>query len=120
MTTSSIRLKRAYDEPANSDGMRVLVDRVWPRGVSKEKAALDEWVKSVAPSTELRKWFGHDPNKWNEFRRRYLAELEDAEHADGVARLQELHEAGRLTLIYAARDTAHNQAVVLKNVLENR
>lgn len=119
MTVSNIRLKRAYDEPANSDGTRVLVDRVWPRGISKEKAALDEWLKSVAPSTELRKWFGHDPDKWDEFCRRYRAELEDDESAEGVARLRELHEAGRLTLVFAAKDEAHNNAVVLKDMLED-
>src|SRR5699024_10807807 len=112
MSESEIRLKRAYEEPADNDGIRELVDRVWPRGVSEEKAALDEWLKSVAPSTTLRKWFGHDPHKWEEFRKQYRSELEDEEHADGLRRLHELYEqGGRLTLIYAAKDEQYNNAV---------
>lgn len=119
MATADIRLKRAYEEAADDDGTRVLVDRIWPRGVSKDKAALDEWLKSVAPSAELRKWFGHDPQKWSTFCGRYRAELEDEARAEGVARLRELHANGRLTLVFAAKDEAHNNAVVLKDLLEN-
>lgn len=117
MSTADIRLKRAYEAVADDDGTRVLVDRIWPRGVSKDKAALDEWLKSVAPSTELRKWFGHDPEKWDEFCGRYREELQDDERAEGVERLRTLHEAGRMTLVYAAKDETHNNAVVLKQLL---
>lgn len=119
MSDSNVRLKRVYDSAADSDGARVLVDRVWPRGVSKDKAALDEWLKSVAPSSDLRKWFGHDPDKWDEFCRRYRQELADDEHAEGMERLRSLHDAGRVTLVFAAKDETYNQAVVLKDVLEN-
>lgn len=119
MSKAAVRLKRAYDAAADDDGARVLVDRVWPRGVSKDKAALDEWVKSVAPSTGLRKWFGHDPEKWPEFCERYRAELEDDERAQGLARLREWQAAGPLTLVFSAKDETHNNAVVLKELLEN-
>lgn len=116
---AKIQVKRAYTAAAEDDGTRVLVDRIWPRGVSKDKAALDEWLKTVAPSTQLRKWFGHDPDKWDEFRRRYRAELAEPEQAEGMARLRELHAAGPLTLVFAAKDEAHNNAVVLKHLLES-
>lgn len=109
-------LKRVYEPPARGDGLRILVDRLWPRGLSKEEAAIDLWLKEVAPSTGLRKWFGHDPGKWSEFRRRYRAELGGRESAIGTLRQ---HEArGRVTLLYGARDEAHNQAVVLKEYIE--
>lgn len=113
-----IRLKRAYDPAAPEDGKRVLVDRLWPRGVSKEKAALDEWAKALAPSTELRKWFGHDPDRWTEFAERYALELQTQQAA--VSELRELAKEHTVTLIYAARDQEHNEAVVLRNVLLGR
>ncbi|HQY95031.1 MAG: DUF488 domain-containing protein [Caldilinea sp.] len=111
-----IRLKRAYTAATDADGTRVLVDRLWPRGVSKEKARLDLWLKAIAPSTELRKWFNHDPAKWEEFCQRYTQELED--NPEAVKRLLELADTGRITLIYGARDEAHNEAVMLKEYLE--
>jgi uncharacterized protein YeaO (DUF488 family) len=113
-----IRLKRAYETPSRDDGFRVLVERLWPRGVSKEEAALDLWLKDVAPSTELRKWFGHDPAKWKEFQRRYRAELKDKK--DALKLLREKNREGTVTLVYGARDEEHNGALVLKKVLESR
>ncbi len=113
-----IKMKRAYDPPSNDDGARYLVDRLWPRGVKKEDLHVDGWLKEVAPSTELRKWFGHDPAKWDEFQQRYRRELED-----NVAAWQPLLDAARkgtLTLVYSAKDTEHNDAVVLRDVLEKR
>lgn len=110
-----IQLKRVYDPPEKEDGYRVLVDRLWPRGVSKDDAALDRWMKEVAPSDELREWFGHDPEKWDEFRRRYERELEEKEEA--IAFLEERSVKGTLTLVYAAQDTEHNNAVALKGYL---
>lgn len=115
---TEIRLKRAYDPAANSDGPRLLVDRIWPRGVSKEDAHIAHWLKALAPSTDLRKWFGHDPDKWSEFRERYLKELTSAEN-EGVTELKKhLREHKRLTLVFAAKDTDHNNAVALKMFLE--
>ncbi|HMS46123.1 DUF488 domain-containing protein [Candidatus Neomicrothrix sp.] len=111
-------IRRAYDEPTNNDGYRVLVDRVWPRGVSKEDAQLDEWCKQIAPSTELRKWFGHDPERWDEFRSRYRGELEDRD--DLVDALVERTTDGRVTLVFGAKDTDHNQAVVLAELIDER
>lgn len=116
MSGFRLELKRAYDPPAAEDGRRVLVDRLWPRGVSKADARLDDWLKDVAPSTELRKWFGHDPQRWDEFRRRYLAELDGN---PAVAQLLEWWKAGDLTLVYSAADTEHNDAVVLADLLHN-
>lgn len=113
-----IRLKRAYDPPAASDGTRILVDRLWPRGLRKADAAIDHWEKEVAPSDELRRWFGHDPARWDEFRRRYRAEL--AGNAAAVADLRARIGKGPATLVYSARDEAHNQAVVLKELLDGR
>ena len=113
-----IQLKRAYEEPSRRDGFRVLVERLWPRGVSKEEAHLDLWLKDVAPSTELRKWFGHDPAKWKEFQQRYRAELKDKK--DALKLLKEKARAGTVTLVYGARDEEHNGALVLKKVLEAR
>lgn len=113
---ANIGIKRVYEPAAAGDGYRVLVDRVWPRGITKERAAVDLWLKQVAPSTELRKWFGHEPARWEEFRRRYGAELDDVR-----ALLDDLRQHAAkapLTLVYSARDEAHNQAVVLKQVLE--
>ncbi len=114
----SLELKRAYDEPANSDGCRVLVDRVWPRGVSKAAAKIDQWRKEFAPSTELRKWFAHKPERWPEFKKRYFAELDNQREA--LAEFRKLANCKTVTLIYGARDTMHNQAVALKEYLETR
>lgn len=111
-----IRTKRVYDDATEADGYRVLVDRVWPRGVSKDKAAVDQWMKEIAPSTGLRKWFGHEPERWPEFRKRYRAELE--KHGELVDELRRHAARKALTLVYAAKDEEHNQAVVLKELLE--
>jgi len=112
---ANIALKRAYDPPDEADGVRVLVDRLWPRGLTKKSAAIDQWPKDVTPSTELRKWFHHDPDRWDEFRRRYLAELKDK--GSELDELRKLAQAGPITLIYAARDTPHLHATVLRDVL---
>jgi uncharacterized protein YeaO (DUF488 family) len=113
-----VRLKRAYDPAEAADGYRVLVDRLWPRGVAKEKAQLDEWARELAPSSELRTWFAHDPARFDEFRRRYLEEL--AAHEAKLAELRERASEGTLTLVYAARDSEHNDAVVLADLLRRR
>lgn len=112
---SHLRLKRAYEPAAPADGVRILVDRLWPRGLSKEKAALDDWMKTLAPSTELRKWFGHDPKRWVEFQRRYKAELQ--EHAEELRYIRSIAKTKTVTLVYSAHDEEHNDAVVLKAVL---
>src|SRR3954465_12694760 len=111
-----IHLKRAYEKPSSSDGQRILVERLWPRGVSKARAAVDLWLKDVAPSPELRKWFGHDPAKWKQFERRYWKELEA--QPDTVDVLRSKAKRGAVTLVYAARDEQHNSAVALKEFLE--
>jgi uncharacterized protein YeaO (DUF488 family) len=113
-----IQVKRVYDVPDASDGFRVLVDRLWPRGVAKQRAALDLWMKDVAPSTELRRWFGHDPKRWKEFQTRYRAELK--QHDAELAELRSRARKGTVTLLFAARDVEHNEAVVLKKVLVGR
>lgn len=113
-----IDVKRAYDPPAASDGHRILVDRIWPRGVAKEDLLIDAWLKDVAPSDGLRKWFGHDPEKWGEFKKRYSTELE--QHAEALEQLLERAKAGHVTLVFGARDTEHNNAVALKEELERR
>ncbi len=110
------RVKRVYDPPAKSDGRRVLVDRVWPRGLSKEAAKADEWLKDVAPSTALRKWFGHDPEKWIEFKRRYFREL--VSQRDAVNALRALAKERTVTLLFGARDERHNNAVALMSYLK--
>lgn len=115
IAAANIKLKRAYDPPAAADGTRILVDRLWPRGVKKANAAIDEWMKDLAPSTALRKWFGHDPARWPEFRRRYLKELD--QHSEQLDRLRALARQGPVTLVYAAHDEAHNDAVVLRDFL---
>jgi uncharacterized protein YeaO (DUF488 family) len=112
-----IKLKRVYEEAENSDGMRILVERLWPRGFTKERAAFDLWRKEVAPSTELRKWFGHDPAKWPEFRRRYLEELAQEPARTAAATIRRKAEAGNVTLVYSAHDVEHNAAVVLQEYL---
>ena len=112
---ADIRLKRAYDTPSPEDGRRVLVDRLWPRGLSKTEAAIDCWLKTMAPSAELRQWFNHDPLRWTEFRERYRSEL--ASHPDLLDELRALTHDGPLTLVYSARDQLHNDAVVLWEML---
>lgn len=112
-----IRLKRAYDEPSDDDGVRILVERLWPRGVSKERARLDDWLKELAPSPELRRWYDHDEERWEEFRRRYEAELR--RKPDRVAALRKLAEEETVTFVYASRETEKNSARVLREwVLE--
>jgi uncharacterized protein YeaO (DUF488 family) len=111
----NVRLKRAYAAPAATDGARVLVDRLWPRGVSREAAALDQWMKEIAPSDDLRRWFGHDPARWDDFRRRYVDELRA--HDSLVETLRALARRGPLTLVYGARDETQNDAVVLRDVI---
>jgi uncharacterized protein YeaO (DUF488 family) len=111
-------LKRAYEPPSPADGYRILVERLWPRGLKKEEVALDLWLKEIAPSPELRRWFSHDPAKWEEFCRRYWAELADRQ--DAVNLLQEKLRQGRVTLVYGSKDEAHNAAVALKKFLEGR
>jgi uncharacterized protein YeaO (DUF488 family) len=113
-----IRVKRVYDPPASGDGYRVLVDRMWPRGISKDEAQLDEWAKELAPSDELRRWFAHDPERFAEFRARYRRELEV--HRGRLDDLRRRAGSGPLTVLYAARDTEHNNAVVLGELLGER
>ncbi|WP_433475182.1 DUF488 domain-containing protein [Spirillospora sp. CA-142024] len=108
-----VRLRRVYEPASSDDGKRILVDRVWPRGLSKDKARLDEWEKDVAPSTELRKWYGHDADRFEEFTRRYGAELAEPERASAFGRLRELAGQGTVTLLTATRDVDHSQAAVL-------
>ncbi|MDG6349521.1 DUF488 domain-containing protein [Luteimonas sp. 8-5] len=110
----AVSLKRAYEPPLDADGTRVLVDRLWPRGVTKAKAAIDVWLKDVAPSTQLRKWFGHDPERWVEFQQRYRAELKGS---PVLAELRKLARQGHVTLVYSAKDELHNDAVVLAKLL---
>jgi uncharacterized protein YeaO (DUF488 family) len=112
-----IKVKRVYEPSAPGDGHRFLVDRVWPRGVSKDTAHVEAWLKEVAPSTELRRWFAHDPDRWAEFHRRYVRELES--RRDALAPLLDAAREGTVTLVYSARDEQHNQALVLKQVLED-
>lgn len=113
-----VQVKRIYEAPAPSDGFRVLVDRLWPRGVAKKRAALDAWMKTVAPSPELRRWFGHDPKRWKQFQQRYRAELSD--HGPEIAELRSLIRKGTVTLLFGARDVDHNEAVVLKDFLAKK
>ena len=110
-----IRIKRIYDPPAPEDGRRVLVDRLWPRGLAKEAARIDEWLKEIAPSDALRTWFGHDPARWEEFRKRYREEL--GGHGEALERLRAETKRGTVTLLFAAKDSAHNNAVVLEELL---
>ena len=112
----NVKVKRVYERPAEDDGSRILVDRLWPRGLSKEKAGVDLWLKDIAPSTELRKWFAHDPEKWKGFRGRYETELKNKDEL--VEMLKAKAGQGTITLLYAARDEKHNEALVLKKVLE--
>jgi uncharacterized protein YeaO (DUF488 family) len=113
----TVRLKRVYDVPGSGDGKRVLVERLWPRGLSKERAHIDLWLKEVAPSHDLRRWFGHDPEKFAEFRSRYQAELASETGQKALATLRELAQRGLVTLVFAAHDTEHNNAAVLRDLL---
>ena len=113
---TNIRIKRAYEEPDAEDGTRILVDRLWPRGLTKEKASVDLWLKDVAPSTNLRKWFAHDPTRWTEFQTRYCEELE--KNGEELSRLREESAKGTVTLVYGARDQEHNEAVILQRLLK--
>jgi uncharacterized protein YeaO (DUF488 family) len=110
-----IRLKRAYEKPTKTDGYRVLVDRIWPRGIRKEDLKIDEWLKEIAPSAKLRKWFGHDPKKWGEFKSRYFKEL--GKHSNVSEKLLEKCDGRRVTLVFGAKDESHNNAVALKEFL---
>ena len=114
----NVQIKRVYEEPSTSDGKRILIDRLWPRGLTKEKAKVDLWLKDIAPSTELRQWFGHDPSKWNEFKKRYHDELK--KNCEIIVKLIEQLKTGKVTLVYGAKDEEHNDAVVLKEYLEKK
>jgi uncharacterized protein YeaO (DUF488 family) len=114
---AQVRLRRVYEAPDPSDGRRVLVDRLWPRGLAKDKAAIDEWLKTVAPSDELRRWYGHQPEKFPAFRRRYRHELRGAEPSDALDHLRQLTRYGTVTLLTATRDIEHSQAAVLAELL---
>lgn len=117
----NIQIKRIYDAPDASDGFRILVDRVWPRGMSREKAALGEWDKMITPSSALRKWFGHDPERYEEFRKRYRKELEDnPEMEQFITLVRQRIDEGPVTLLFGAKDREHNQAVVLREFLEEK
>ena len=113
-----IKLRRAYEAKACGDGFRILVDRLWPRGLTKDKAGIDEWPKEVSPSTALRQWFSHDPARWREFKKRYFQELEAREEA--VSRLAEKARQGTVTFVYGAKDSLHNNAAALKEYIEKR
>ena len=115
-----IQLKRVYDPPAPEDGPRFLVERLWPRGVKREAAQLTDWLKDIAPSPALRQWFGHDPARWDEFKARYEAELDNPRHAETLQHLADLARQGTVTFVYAARDTEHNSARLLKEAIERR
>ena len=118
MSNLKLRIKRVYEPADDGDGQRVLVDGIWLRGMTRQAAAIDVWLKEIAPSAGLRKWFGHDPARWQEFQRRYRAEL--AQNEPAVAQLLAMLKAGPVTLLFGARDTEHNQAVVLSDYLRKR
>jgi uncharacterized protein YeaO (DUF488 family) len=113
--TGNVKLKRAYEPAAADDGTRILIDRLWPRGITKERAAIDQWMKDISPSTELRKWFGHDPARWDEFRRRYAQEAR--KNSDLLDQLRSLARHGPITLVYSAHDEKHNDAVELRELI---
>jgi uncharacterized protein YeaO (DUF488 family) len=115
---NEIKIKRAYEKPDKEDGLRILVDRLWPRGLTKEKANIDLWLKDIAPSSELRKWFGHDPDRWDEFRNRYYLEIKKNEEPGLI--LRDHLSKGVVTLVYAAKDEEHNGALALKELFESR
>lgn len=116
MLKISVEVKRVYDVPSAEDGVRILVDRLWPRGLKKEAAKLDDWLREIAPSDELRKWFGHDPDRWEEFKVRYFHELD--RQSEALHELKEKASSGKVTLLFAARDETHNNAMALKEYLE--
>ena len=118
IVAKNVKLRRAYDAARTGDGTRILIDRLWPRGVRKADAAIDLWAKDIAPSTALRRWFGHDPARWNEFRRRYSEEVH--QHGDRLDELRALAQGGRITLVFAAHDKTYNDAVVLRGILLGR
>src|SRR6476646_2416644 len=118
IVAENIKLKRAYDSAGSGDGTRILIDRLWPRGVRKADAAIDLWARDIAPSTSLRKWFGHDPARWDQFRRRYSNEIH--RNRDRLRELRSLARNGRITLVFAAHDVAHNDAIVLREILLGR
>lgn len=111
-----MKIKRVYEKPERDDGYRILVDRLWPRGISKASAEIDEWIKEIAPSTELRKWFNHEPEKFSEFKKRYKEELKT--HVAELKKIHEISQKKKITLLYSAKDTQYNQAVVLLEVLQ--
>lgn len=115
---STLKIKRIYDEPEDADGVRVLVDRLWPRGLSKQQVRIDYWMKDIAPSSELRKWYGHDISRWDEFKRRYFAELSGQD--EQLNQLRKLIEGNLVTLLYSARSEGHNNAVALAGFLINK
>jgi uncharacterized protein YeaO (DUF488 family) len=114
----AIKLKRVYDKPERADGVRILVDRLWPRGLSKDEAGLDEWIRDIAPSNRLRAWFGHKPGRWREFQKRYRQELSTSEKKAMLARLRKIARISTVTLLYAAKDTERNNAVALAGFLK--
>ena len=118
--TASVSIRRAYDLPGDHDGYRVLVDRVWPRGVSKDQLRIDEWMREVAPSSELRRWYGHRPERWEEFRQRYIRELAEGPQHEAFEALLERARSGPVTLVFGARDAEHSQAAVLRDLLIER
>ena len=118
LAAKNINVKRAYEPPAKGDGTRILVDRLWPRGLRKTDAAIDHWIKDIAPSTKLRKWFGHEPARWQEFRQRYADEIRG--YPERLDELRACARSGRITLVFAAHDEAYNNAVVLRDVLLSR
>jgi len=115
ISAANVKLKRAYEPPAADDGTRILIDRLWPRGVTKKRAAIDQWMKDIAPSTALRKWFGHDPDRWDEFRHRYAKEVH--QNATLFDQLRSLARHGPITLVYSAHDEKHNDAVELRELI---
>ena len=118
VTAANVKLKRVYERPATGDGVRILIDRLRPRGMTKESVAIEEWTKGISPSTALRQWFGHDPVRWQEFRRRYADEVR--KHPEQFDRLRALAQQGPITLVFSAHDEAHNDAVVLRDLLLGR
>jgi uncharacterized protein YeaO (DUF488 family) len=118
IVAANIKMKRAYEIPSAGDGTRILIDRLWPRGITKATAAIDLWAKDIAPSTALRRWFGHDPARWQAFRRRYSLEIH--RHRDQLDELRTLAQRGRITLVFSAHDEIHNDAIVLRDILLGR
>lgn len=116
----TLNTKRVYDPPEKTDGRRILVDRLWPRGLARDKAQINEWLREIAPSHELRKWFGHKPERWKEFQQRYREELRKAERREQLRHLRALMRKGRVTLLFAAKDSEHNNVKVLTSILEQR